>query len=116
MNQLIQELEQPMLKTDLPKVESGDTVKVFVRIKEGNKERTQGFEGVVLKTSGTGVNTMLTVRRVFQGIGVERVFPIHSPRIEKIQIIRKGLVRRAKLYYLRERTGKSARIKEKITR
>ena len=92
----------------------GDTVKVFVRIVEGNKERTQAFEGTIIKDRGEGLNKTITVRKVFQGIGVERVFLIHSPRIEKIQVLRRGDVRRAKLYYLRERSGKATRIKEKI--
>ena len=92
----------------------GDTVKVFVRIVEGNKERIQAFEGTIIKEHGAGLNRTITVRKVFQGVGVERVFLIHSPRIDKIQVLRKGDVRRAKLYYLRERSGKATRIKEKI--
>lgn len=114
MNPIIKEIEKDLLKSDLPEVAPGDTVKVFVRIKEGNKERTQAFEGVVIKNRGEGSNRRITVRKVFQGIGVERVFPVHSPRIESIKVLRKGAVRRAKLYYLRERTGKATRIKEKI--
>lgn len=94
----------------------GDSVKVYVLIKEGNKERTQAFEGVIIKKQGAGFRKTITVRRVFQGIGVERVFPLHSPKIESIKVLRKGKVKRAKLYYLRERTGKAARIKEKVTR
>ncbi len=116
MNQIIAELENEQKKDSLPDVEPGDSVKVFVRIKEGNKERTQAFEGVVIKKQGGGFRKTITVRRVFQGIGVERVFPLHSPRIESIKILRKGKVRRAKLYYLRERTGKAARIKEKVNK
>ncbi|MDD3150819.1 MAG: 50S ribosomal protein L19 [Candidatus Gastranaerophilales bacterium] len=115
MNPVIKELEDGFLKNDLPQINPGDTVKVLVRIKEGNKERTQAFEGVVIKKRGSGINKTITVRKVFQGIGVERVFPINSPRIEQIKIQRSGQVRRAKLYYLRERTGKATRIKEKIT-
>ncbi len=115
MNSIIAELETEQKKDKLPDVEPGDSVKVFVRIKEGNKERTQAFEGVVIKKQGSGFRKTITVRRVFQGIGVERVFPLHSPRIENIKILRKGKVRRSKLYYLRERTGKSARIREKVT-
>jgi large subunit ribosomal protein L19 len=114
MNQIIQEIESPLLKTNLPVLNIGDTVKVFVKIKEGGKERTQGYEGVIIKKSGSGVSATVTVRRVFQGIGIERVFLIHSPRVEKITVQRRGHVRRAKLYYLRERTGKATRIKEKI--
>ncbi len=114
MNQIIQDIETPLLKTNLPVLNIGDTVKVFVKIKEGGKERTQGYEGVIIKKSGSGVSATVTVRRVFQGIGIERVFLIHSPRVEKITVQRRGHVRRAKLYYLRERTGKATRIKEKI--
>jgi large subunit ribosomal protein L19 len=114
MNQIIQELEALLIKPNLPKVEVGDTVKVFVKIREGGKERTQGYEGVVIKRAGHGVSKTVTVRRVFQGIGIERVFLIHSPRVEKITVMRKGHVRRAKLYYLRTRTGKATRIKERI--
>ncbi len=116
MNEIIKEIEKEYLKSDLPTIEVGDTVKVNVRIVEGNKERIQAFEGVVLKISGESARRMITVRKVFQGIGVERVFPVHSPRIESIKVLRKGDVRRAKLYYLRERTGKATRIKEKITK
>jgi large subunit ribosomal protein L19 len=114
MNQIIQEIEAPLLKTSLPVLNIGDTVKVFVKIKEGGKERTQGYEGVIIKRNGNGVGATITVRRVFQGIGIERVFLLHSPRVEKITVQRRGHVRRAKLYYLRERTGKATRIKEKI--
>jgi large subunit ribosomal protein L19 len=114
MNQIIQEIEAPLLKTTLPVLNIGDTVKVFVKIKEGGKERTQGYEGVIIKRNGNGVGATITVRRVFQGIGIERVFLLHSPRVEKITVQRRGHVRRAKLYYLRERTGKATRIKEKI--
>lgn len=114
MNSIIKEIEAPLLKKDLPKFDVGDTVKVFVKIVEGNKERTQGYEGVIIKYSGHGVAETITVRRVFQGIGIERVFLTHSPRVEKITVIRRGHVRRAKLYYLRERTGKATRIKEKV--
>ncbi len=114
MNQIIQDIEAPLLKTSLPVLNIGDTVKVFVKIKEGGKERTQGYEGVIIKRNGNGVGATITVRRVFQGIGIERVFLLHSPRVEKITVQRRGHVRRAKLYYLRERTGKATRIKEKI--
>ena len=114
MNPIIQELEASLVKPNLPKVEIGDTVKVFVKIKEGGKERTQGYEGVVISRHGSGISSTVTVRRVFQGIGIERVFLIHSPRVEKITVQRRGHVRRAKLYYLRQRTGKAARIKERV--
>jgi len=116
MNPIIAEIENEQKKAKVPDIESGDSVKVFVRIKEGNKERTQAFEGVVIKKQGCGFRKTITVRRVFQGIGVERVFPLHSPKIENIKILRKGKVRRSRLYYLRQRTGKAARIKEKVTR
>ena len=113
-NPIIDELEKQFKKEELPQMNHGDTVKVFVRIVEGNKERIQAFEGTIIKEHGAGLNRTITVRKVFQGVGVERVFLIHSPRIDKIQVLRKGDVRRAKLYYLRERSGKATRIKEKI--
>lgn len=113
MDPVIDKIEKESMRDDIPQLNPGDTVKVFVRIKEGNKERTQAFEGVVIKKRGSGLNASITVRKVFQGIGVERVFLIHAPRIEKIKVLRRGDVRRAKLYYLRERTGKATRIKEK---
>lgn len=103
-----------MLKDNLPKLGVGDTVKVFVKIKEGSKERTQGYEGVIIKTHGSGLNKTITVRRVFQGIGIERVFLVNAPRVEKITVQRRGDISRAKLYYLRARTGKATRIKEKL--
>lgn len=112
---IIREIEKEYMKQDVPVVSPGDTVKVMVRIKEGTKERLQGYEGVVLKLSGAGINKTVTVRRVFQGVGVERVFLLHSPRVDSIKVLRRGSVRRAKLYYLRERTGKAARIREKTT-
>ena len=114
MNPIIAELENQYKKENIPDMNPGDTVKVFVRIVEGNKERIQAFEGTVIKEHGAGINKTITVRKVFQGVGVERVFLVYSPRIEKIQVLRKGDVRRAKLYYLRERSGKATRIKEKI--
>jgi len=114
MNQIIQEIEKSLIKTNLPELNVGDTVKVFVKIKEGGKERTQGYEGVIIKRRGSGVGKTITVRRVFQGVGIERVFLIHSPRVEKIAVQRRGHVRRSKLYYLRQRTGKATRIKEKV--
>lgn len=114
MNQTIRDIESTYLKESLPELHVGDTVKVFVKIKEGGKERTQGYEGVIIKRRGSGVGATITVRRVFQGIGIERVFPLNSPRIEKIKVQRRGAVRRSKLYYLRKRTGKATRIKEKV--
>lgn len=116
MNPIIEKVESVYTSKELPELNPGDTVKVFVRIVEGNKERVQAFEGVIIKKRGSGVNKTITVRRVFQGIGVERVFPVYSPRIENIKVLRNGHVRRAKLYYLRERTGKATRIKEKVKR
>jgi ribosomal protein L19, bacterial type len=108
MNQIIRDIEKQYIKQDgdLPELHIGDTVKVFVKIIEGGKERTQGYEGVIIKRRGSGVGETITVRRVFQGIGIERVFPLNSPRLEKIKVQRRGHVRRAKLYYLRKRTGK----------
>ena len=114
MNEIIKSVENEYLKSDMPEINVGDTVKVNVRIVEGNKERLQAFEGVVLKKTGAGARKMITVRKVFQGVGVERVFLVNSPRIEKINILRRGDVKRYKLYYLRERSGKATRIKEKI--
>lgn len=114
MNPIIDELEKEYTAREMPEINPGDTVKVFVRIIEGNKERTQAFEGTVIKKRGSAINKTITVRKVFQGVGVERVFAIYSPRIEKIQVLRKGDVRRAKLYYLRERSGKATRIREKM--
>jgi len=115
MNQIIQDIEAPFVENkEIPELNVGDTVKVFVKIIEGGKERTQGYEGVIIKRRGSGVGKTITVRRVFQGIGIERVFPLFSPRVEKIKVQRRGHVRRAKLYYLRQRTGKATRIKEKV--
>ncbi len=114
MNPIISELEKEYTQKEMPEINPGDTVKVFVRIIEGNKERTQAFEGTVIKKHGSSINKTITVRKIFQGVGVERVFAIYSPRIEKIQVLRKGDVRRSKLYYLRERSGKATRIREKL--
>lgn len=115
MNPVIDELEKQYLNKELPDLNPGDTVKVFVRIIEGNKERTQAFEGTIIKKRGSGVNKTITVRKIFQGVGVERVFTVYSPRVEKISVLKRGDVKRAKLYYLRNLSGKSTRIKEKIT-
>ena len=114
MNPIIDNLEKQYLDKELPELNPGDTVKVFVRIVEGNKERTQAFEGTIIKIRGGGVNKTMTVRKIFQGVGVERVFAIYSPRVEKITVLKRGDVRRSKLYYLRELSGKATRIKEKI--
>jgi large subunit ribosomal protein L19 len=110
----VKEVEKRYMKDSLPDFKPGDSVKVKIKITEGNKERLQAYEGVIIKIRGAGINKTVTVRRVFQGIGVERVFLVHSPKVDSIQILRKGDVRRAKLYYLRQRTGKAARIREKI--
>ena len=110
---VIEILEKEQLRSDLPAFGPGDTVRVHAKIVEGTRERIQVFEGVVIGRQGTGVREMFTVRRISYGIGVERMFPVHSPRIDKIEVVRRGAVRRAKLYYLRGRTGKAARIKEK---
>ncbi len=106
-------LEQTQTKSDLPAFRPGDTVRVSVRIVEGNRERVQAFEGVVISIKGSGVRRNFTVRKVSYGVGVERVFPLHSPKIESIEVVRRGRVRRAKLFYLRKLRGKAARIKEK---
>ena len=109
-------IAQDSLKTgdEIPQIKIGDTVKVSVKIREGERERIQAFEGTIIKKHGEGINKTITVRKVFQGVGVERVFLVHSPRIDKITLLRRGDVRRSKLYYLRERSGKATRIKEKI--
>lgn len=114
MNQILKDIEAPFIKKSLPKMNVGDTVKVFFKIKEGNKERTQGYEGLIIKKAGSGINHTITVRRVFQGVGIERVFLVHSPRVEKVTVQRRGDVHRSKLYYLRSRSGKATRIKEKL--
>ena len=110
---IIEALEKEQLRSDIPDFAPGDTVRVHAKIVEGSRERIQMFEGVVISRQGTGVRETFTVRRISYGIGVERMFPDHSPRIENIDVLRKGIVRRAKLYYLRNLTGKAARIKEK---
>ncbi|MCR5439663.1 MAG: 50S ribosomal protein L19 [Selenomonas sp.] len=110
---IIETLEKEQLRSDIPEFVPGDTVRVHAKIVEGSRERIQMFEGVVISRQGTGVRETFTVRRISYGVGVERMFPVHSPRIEKIDVVRKGIVRRAKLYYLRNLTGKAARIKEK---
>jgi large subunit ribosomal protein L19 len=110
---IIQALEQEQLRQDIPVFRPGDTVRVYVKVVEGTRERIQLFEGVVINRKSGGVRETFTVRRISYGVGVERTFPVHSPRIDKIEVVRKGIVRRAKLYYLRSLTGKAARIKEK---
>jgi large subunit ribosomal protein L19 len=113
---IIKAIEQEQIKTDLPPIEIGDFVKVHVKVKEGTRERLQVFEGVIIAKKNGGIAETFTVRKVSYGVGVERIFPINSPRIDHIEIVRKGQVRRAKLYYLRDRVGKSARVKEKLVR
>ena len=110
---IIEILEKEQLRSDIPAFGPGDTVRVHARIVEGTRERIQVFEGVVIGRQGTGVREIFTVRRIASGVGVERLFPVHSPRIAKIEVTRRGIVRRAKLYYLRGLTGKAARIREK---
>ena len=109
---LIKLIESEQIKKDIPDFNVGDTVKVYVKVVEGARERLQAFEGFVLKRQGGGLTENFTVRRVAYGVGVERTFPIHSPRIDRIEVVRKGKVRRAKLNYMRERVGKAAKIKE----
>ena len=111
---VIKELTAEQLKKDVPVIEIGSTVKVHVRIKEGEKERIQIFEGTVIAKNNSGIAETFTVRRVSYGVGVERVFPVHSPSVAKVELVRRGQVRRAKLYYLRDRVGKAAKVKEKI--
>ena len=107
-------ISQDSLKEEVPVVEIGDTVKVSVRIREGEKSRIQAFEGTVIARKGSGVSETFTVRRVSYGVGVERVFPVHSPNVAGVQVVRHGRVRRSKLYYLRDRVGKAAKVKEQI--
>ena len=116
MNELIKSLEQEQLKNEVPNFGPGDTVKVHVRIVEGKRERVQVFEGVVIKRQGGGNRETFTVRKISFNVGVERTFPVHSPKIEKIEVTRKGKVRRAKINYLRTRTGKAAKVKEARTK
>ena len=111
---MVGELENGFIRDDIPDFGPGDTVNVHVRVVEGGRERIQLFEGVVIGRSGSGARETFTVRKVAFGVGVERIFPVHAPIISRIEVTRRGSVRRAKLYYLRERSGKSARIKEKI--
>ncbi len=113
---ILQEVEKPFLKRELPEIRPGDTVRVHVLVREGGKERTQVFEGVVIARKHRGVANTITVRKVSYGIGVERTFPVHSPIVSKIEVVRRGKVRRAKLYYLRNLSGKAARLKEDMNR
>ena len=114
MSNIIDVIEKEGMRTDIPAFNIGDTVKVFVKVVEGNRERLQGFEGVVIARKNGGIRETFTVRKISYGVGVERTFPLHSTRIDHIEVVRHGKVRRAKLYYLRERSGKSAKVEEKI--
>ena len=114
MSEIIRSIEQKQLRTDLPKISIGDTVRVWVKVVEGSRERLQAFEGTVIARRNGSCRETFTVRRVSYGIGVERTFPIHSPRVDSITVIRRGKVRRAKLYYLRARVGKAAKVKDEI--
>ena len=109
---LVRQITTDQMKTDLPELRPGQTVRVDVMIKEGDKSRIQAYEGVVVKVQGSGIGKTFTVRKISSGIGVERTFPVHSPVIDKITVVRQGKVRRARLYYLRNRSGKSAKLKE----
>jgi len=111
---IIKSITEEQIRTDLPELKIGDTVKVFFKVREGTRERVQMFEGTIIKKRGTGVSETFTVRRISYGVGVERVFPVNSPKIDKIDVSRTGKVRRAKLYYLRDRVGKATKVKEKI--
>ena len=116
VSKLIDEFENAQLKKELPEIYVGDTVKVGVKITEGNKERVQPYEGVVIAKRHGGINKTITVRRIFQGIGVERVFMLHSPQVASLKVERRGKVRRAKLFYLRDRVGKATRVKQRFDR
>ena len=112
MNSIIREVESAQLKSEVPSFNVGDTVRVFAKVVEGTRERLQMFEGIVIKRQNGGIRETFTVRRIASGVGVERTWPLHSPRIDHIEVARKGVVRRAKLYYLRGRVGKAAKVKE----
>ena len=114
MNEIIREIEAAQLKAEVPAFETGDTVRVYGKIKEGNRERIQVFEGVVLKKQGGSNRATFTVRKTTGGVGVEKTWPLHSPNVEKIEVVRYGKVRRAKLNYLRDRVGKAAKVKELV--
>lgn len=114
--EIISSIEAEQLKSDLPEIYVGDTIRVGVRIREGGKERVQPYEGTVIAKRNGGINETITVRRIFQNVGVERVFLLHSPRVATIQIVRRGKVRRAKLYYLRDRIGKATRVQQRFDR
>ncbi|MGD1907847.1 MAG: 50S ribosomal protein L19 [Leptolyngbyaceae cyanobacterium] len=116
VQEAIRSVEAAHLKTDLPDIYVGDTVRVGVRIQEGGKERVQPYEGTVIAMRNGGINESITVRRIFQGVGVERVFLLHAPRVANIKVLRRGKARRAKLYYLRDRIGKATRLKQRFDR
>ena len=116
MNEILRAIEAEQIRTDLPEFKVGDNVKVHVKVKEGNRERVQMFEGTVIKKQNGGLRETFTVRRVAYGVGVERTFPMNAPIIEKMEVTRRGKVRRAKLFYLRDRVGKAAKVKELLTR
>lgn len=114
MNELIKQIEAEQLKSEIAQFNVGDTIRVFAKVVEGAKERIQMFEGVVIKKQNGGIRENFTVRRIASGVGVEKTWPLHSPRVDHIEIVKHGIVRRAKLYYLRDRLGKSAKVKEAI--
>ena len=116
MNEIIRQIEAEQLKKEVPSFKVGDTVRVYNKIVEGTRERTQVFEGTVIKRQNGSVRETFTVRRISYGVGVEKTWPLHSPRVEKIEVVRRGVVRRAKLFYLRDRIGKAAKVKEEIIR
>ncbi|MBP3285009.1 MAG: 50S ribosomal protein L19 [Clostridia bacterium] len=111
---IMKSINEEQLRTDLPQLNIGDTAKVYYKVIEGSRERIQMFEGTIIKKRGAGISETFTVRRISYGVGVERVFPVHSPKIDKIEIVRTGKVRRAKLYYLKDRVGKATKVKEKM--
>ena len=111
---ILQQITQEQIRKDLPEIAIGDTLRVYVKVKEGSRERVQMFEGTVIKKNHGGIQQTFTVRRLSYGVGVERTFPVNSPKIDRIEVVRHGKVRRAKLYYLRDRVGKAAKVKEKL--
>ena len=114
VNEIIKGIEAAQLKSEIPSLNVGDTIRVYAKVVEGSKERIQMFEGVVIKRQNGGVRETFTVRRIASGVGVEKTWPLHSPRVDRIEVVRRGIVRRAKLYYLRDRVGKAAKVKEVI--
>lgn len=114
LSSLLQKFETSQLRSDLPNLQIGDTVSVGVLIQEGNKQRVQNYQGTIIAQHRAGLNSTITVRRVFQGIGLERIFRLHSPSVQRIEVVRRAYVRRAKLYYLRDRVGKATRLKERF--